>query len=97
MAVRHVVWMRFKDGVGKDRIDAHVAATKALLGQIPRLEAIDCGESFTDRAGGFTHCIIASLRDRDALPAYLAHPAHRSLAAALVEDTADLRVLDIDV
>jgi hypothetical protein len=97
MTVRHVVWMKFDEGVSSERVAAHVETTKALLGQIPRLEAIDCAETFTDRAGGFTHCIIATLPDRDALPEYLGHPAHRALAADLVEDTSEILVMDIEV
>jgi Stress responsive A/B Barrel Domain len=97
MAVRHIVWMKFKVTVDAGRVAAHIATTKALLGQIPSLESIDCAETFTDRAGGFTHCIIATLPDRDSLPGYLAHPAHRSLAASLVEDTDEILVMDIEV
>jgi hypothetical protein len=74
-----------------------VQTTNELVDQIPRLDSIECGETFTDRAGGFTHCIIATLPDREALPAYLAHPAHRSLAAALVEDTDEILVMDLEV
>lgn len=97
MAVRHVVWMKFQDDLAAGRIAEHVRETNALLGQVPRLAAIDCAETFTSRSGGFTHCIIAYLPDRDALLEYLAHPAHQALAAALVEDTTDILVMDIEI
>jgi hypothetical protein len=46
---------------------------------------------------GFTHCIIVSLPNRDALPAYLDHPEHAPVAEALVADVAELRVMDVEV
>lgn len=56
-----------------------------------------CGPNLTDRAGRFTHCIIVSLPNRDALPAYLDHPEHVPVAEALVADVAELRVMDVEV
>jgi hypothetical protein len=97
MAVRHVVWLTFKDGVDPARIDEHMEACRALADQVPAALAVECGATFTDRAGGFTHCIIVSLADRDALPAYLEHPAHRAVGAALLADTSNISVMDIEV
>jgi hypothetical protein len=97
MAVRHVAWLRFKDGVSPERIEAHLAACRLLVGRVPVLENLECGPNLSDRAGGFTHCIIASVPDRDALPAYLDHPDHVPVAEALVADVAELRVMDVEV
>ena len=97
MAIRHVVWMKFKPSLTPEQVEAHVLACRALMGQIPGLEALECGENFTDRAGGFTHGIIASLPDRDALPGYLQHPAHRVVGQGLMEDTDELLVMDIEI
>ncbi len=97
MALRHVAWLRFKDGVSPERIEDHLAACRSLVGRVPVLETLECGPNLTDRAGGFTHCIIVSLPDRDALPAYLDHPEHAPVAEALVADVAELRVMDVEV
>ena len=97
MAVRHVAWLRFKDGVSAERIEDHMAACRSLIGRVPVLQNLECGPNLTDRAGGFTHCIIVSLPDRDALPAYLDHPDHVPVAEALVADVAELRVMDVEV
>ncbi len=66
-------------------------------GSRPVLENLECGPNLTDRAEGFTHCIIVSLPDRDALPAYLDHPEHAPVAEVLVADVAELRVMDVEV
>jgi hypothetical protein len=97
MPLRHVAWLRFKAGVSPERIDDHMAACRLLVDRVPVLENLECGPNLTDRSGGFTHCIIASLPDRDALSAYLDHPDHAPVAEALVADVAELRVMDVDV
>jgi hypothetical protein len=97
MAVRHVVWLKFRDGIDPARIDEHMQACRALAGQVPAAITVECGANFTDHAGGFTHCIIASLADRHALPAYLEHPAHRTVGEALRADASALRVMDVEI
>jgi hypothetical protein len=97
MALRHVAWLRFKVGVSPERIDHHLAACRSLVGHVPVLQNLECGPNLSDRAGGFTHCIIAFLPDRDALSAYLDHPQHVPVAEALVADVAELRVMDVEV
>jgi Stress responsive A/B Barrel Domain len=97
MALRHVAWLRFLDGVSPERIENHLEACRALVGRVPAVENLECGPNLSDRAEGFTHCIIVSLPDRDALLAYLDHPEHVPVAAALVADLAELRVMDVEV
>ena len=97
MVVRHVAWLKFKDGVSPERIEQHMTACRSLRGRVPVVQNLECGPNLTDRAGGFTHGIIVSLPDRDALPAYLAHPDHLPVAEALVADVAELRVMDLEV
>jgi stress responsive alpha/beta barrel protein len=97
MALRHVAWLRFKDGVSTERIEEHMAACRSLVGRVPVVQNLECGRNLSNRAEGFTHCIIVSLTDLDALPAYLDHPEHVPVAEALVTDVAELRVMDVEV
>ena len=97
MTAKHVAWFRFNDGVSNDRIDEHMRAVRALVDVVPVVTAIECGKSYTDRAGGLTHCIIVTLPDRASLPQYLEHPGHVPVAEALVSDIAELRVMDLDL
>jgi hypothetical protein len=97
MALRHVAWFRFKDDVSLERIEAHLQACRSLAGRVPVVERLECGPNLSDRAGGLTHCIIVSLPDHAALPAYLEHPDHVPVAEALVADVAELRVMDVEV
>jgi hypothetical protein len=97
VTAKHVAWFKFNDGVTDDRIEEHLRAVRSLVDLVPVVRSIECGKSYTDRAGGLTHCIIVTLPDRASLPLYLEHPSHIPIAEALVEDIAELRVMDLDL
>lgn len=97
MALLHIAWLRFTEGVPEARIDQHLAACRAMVGKIPVVRDLQCGPNTSDRAGGFTHGIVVTLADRAAIPRYLEHPAHVAVADALMKDIAELRVMDIAV
>ena len=96
MAAKHIAWFRFKEGVTEERVEAHLAAVRALKGQVPEVLEIECAKSYTDRAGGLTHGIVVTLPGKEALPRYLNHPVHVPVAEALVADIAELKVMDLD-
>lgn len=96
MAVAHMVWMKFGDGVAAERVADHLEALRGLKGRIPGVVDVRVGTNFTDRAGGFTHGLLVMLADRDALHAYLPHPEHVKVAGPLRED-AELMAMDIEV
>jgi hypothetical protein len=53
MALRHVAWLRFKDGVSPERIENHMVVCRLLVGRVPVLENLECGPNLTGRSGGF--------------------------------------------
>ncbi|MCA1702482.1 MAG: Dabb family protein [Actinobacteria bacterium] len=97
ITVKHVAWLRFNEGVTEARIGEHLAACRGLPAAVPALLALECGPNQSDRAGGFTHGIIATLATMESMPAYLEHPEHLKVVTPLQEDVADLRVMDIQV
>jgi hypothetical protein len=97
MTAKHIAWFSFKEGITDNRIDEHLRAVGALADLVPVVSTIECGKSYTDRAGGLTHCIIVTLPGRADLPTYLGHPAHVPVVEALVADVAELRVIDLDL
>ncbi len=95
MAVQHIVWIKFNDGVDGKRIDEHMAALKSLEDNVPGITGLTIGENFTDRAEGYTHGLIVTLTDRAALDTYVTHPYHVEVAQALRAD-GSLLVLDFE-
>lgn len=97
MPVLHIAWIRFNEGVPAERIEQHMAACRGLVGRVPPVLNLKCGASFSDRAGGLTHCVVVTLPDRDSVPVYLNHPEHLAVLGALRPDAAELRSMDIEV
>ena len=95
MAVQHMVWIKFNDTVKPDRQREHLAGLRSLKDRVPGIQALALGENFTNRARGFTHGLLVTLPDRQALQTYLDHPEHLAVAKPLKQD-ADLMVMDIE-
>lgn len=95
MAVDHMVWIKFNEGVGPERIREHLDNLGNMKGIVPAIKEVRIGENFTDRSGGFTHGLIVTVESREALPEYLNHPHHVEVATPLKED-AELRAMDIE-
>lgn len=95
MAVHHMVWIKFHDGVSTGRIAEHLDNLATMDQHIPAIVSAAVGENFTDRARGFTHGLIVTVETRDDLPRYLQHPHHVKIATPLKED-AELMAMDIE-
>ncbi|MHC4995354.1 MAG: Dabb family protein [Planctomycetota bacterium] len=96
MAVEHMVWIKFNEGVEQDLIDEILANLRALEGTVPAIRRLVVAENFTDRANGYTHGLIVTVADRDALPEYIEHPAHVEAATPL-KANAQVMAMDIEV
>ncbi len=95
MAVQHMVWMKFHDGVSDEQIAEHCEHLRGLKAIVPGIVDIAVGENFTDRAEGCTHGLLVTLTDRAALETYATHPAHVAVADPLKRD-AKLLAMDIE-
>jgi len=95
MAVYHMVWMKFHDGVDDEAVTRHMDNLAAMAEHIEVIRSVHVGENFTDRARGFTHGLIVEVDTREDLPTYLQHPHHVEIATPLKED-AELMAMDIE-
>ncbi|MFJ1795106.1 Dabb family protein [Kitasatospora griseola] len=80
--IRHLVLFKLNDGVGKDdpRALAGAKAFEELGALIPELREWECGWNTTERDIAHDFAINSLVEDRDALAAYLGHPAHQAAA-----------------
>ena len=95
MPVNHVVWMKFHENVDQDRISSHLEILRALKDRVPGITDLSLGENFTNRAKGFSHCLIVTLEDKTALATYVTHPEHVAAAVPLKED-AEIMAFDYE-
>jgi len=96
MTVKHIAWLRFKPGISEESINQHMESCRSLVGQVSEVINLECGTDFMGRSGGFTHGIIVTLKDREALYAYFDHPIHVPVASALKADLEEIRVMDFE-
>ncbi len=96
MSIEHMVWIKFKPGVGQERQKQHMENLAALAETVPAIQAIRVGENFTDRAKGFTHGLIVTVATREDLPRYLNHPDHVKAAAPMKQDAEEVMAMDIE-
>ncbi|MFJ9693200.1 Dabb family protein [Kitasatospora sp. NPDC101183] len=96
--IRHLVLFKLDEGVAKDdeRALAGAEAFAGLGPLIPELRAWECGWNTTERDIAYDYAINSLVEDRDALQAYLTHPAHQA-AAGLWREFATWVIADIEV
>jgi len=83
--VRHIVMFKFKDDVGKAKVDEIVAAFGKLKNKISEIADYEAGTNVSPEnlEQGYTHCFVVTfntIADRDA---YLPHPAHKKFVELL--------------
>ncbi|GAA2083295.1 Dabb family protein [Kitasatospora saccharophila] len=96
--IRHLVLFKLNEGVTKDdpRAVAGAAAFAELGALVPELREWECGWNFTDRDIARDFAINSLVEDREALAAYLGHPAHQA-AAAQWREFATWVIADLEV
>lgn len=96
MPIEHFVAFKFKSEVPETRRETHMVALRELVGQIDAIDALRCGQNFSERAQGFDYGLIVTLADREALKTYLEHPAHQAAAGPLKADCEDVMAVDFE-
>eukprot|EP00746_Dinoflagellata_sp_MGD_P004443 gnl/MRDRNA2_/MRDRNA2_108571_c0_seq1.p1 gnl/MRDRNA2_/MRDRNA2_108571_c0~~gnl/MRDRNA2_/MRDRNA2_108571_c0_seq1.p1 ORF type:complete len:106 (+),score=21.78 gnl/MRDRNA2_/MRDRNA2_108571_c0_seq1:48-365(+) len=98
MPVQHVVYFKWKEGTSKDRIENAMKALRSMKSTVPVVQELVVGETFKhERAKGYTHCLIATLANKEDLPVYAEHPAHKEVGTTAVAPILeDVIVLDFE-
>jgi hypothetical protein len=91
----HVVVFTFKDGVTVDQIGDITIALRALPEQIDALQRYEVGPDLGISDGTADFAVVAQVADEDGLRAYLEHPAHTSVTAAMRELVASRTAVQI--
>lgn len=94
--LRHVVLLKFKDGVDDAQVQQVVRAFAELPGRIDEIHDFEWGreDSVEKLTKGFTHCFLVTFRSQEDLKAYLPHPAHQEFVKLLGPVMEDVLVVD---
>ncbi|QDU35434.1 Stress responsive A/B Barrel Domain protein [Poriferisphaera corsica] len=95
MAVEHIVWVKFNDGVSEEKKAELVDGLKGLESKVPGIERFTIGKNFTDRAKGFGLGFVVTLESKEALKVYAEHPEHVKVAVEL-KANAELMAMDYE-
>lgn len=86
MPLQHIVWLKKKDYCSQQQMQFLLDEVCSLAKVISEIQSVSSGINITDRAAGFTHGIIVTVADQQALQTYLSHPAHVAVGKKLVKN-----------
>ncbi|MDR6860457.1 Dabb family protein [Variovorax guangxiensis] len=94
--IRHVVLLRFKDGIPPDRLAELEQDFAALAGRIDGIRQLEWGVNASPEGlnKGFTHCFLVSFDNEADRDAYLPHAEHQAFVSHLQPSLADVLVVD---
>jgi hypothetical protein len=95
MPLQHIVWLKKKDACSQQQMQVLLDEVCSLANVISQIQSVSSGINITDRANGFTHGIIVTVADQQALQTYISHPAHIAIGKKLVEN-ADILAMDYE-
>eukprot|EP00293_Proteomonas_sulcata_P009918 CAMPEP_0184306266 /NCGR_PEP_ID=MMETSP1049-20130417/15307_1 /TAXON_ID=77928 /ORGANISM="Proteomonas sulcata, Strain CCMP704" /LENGTH=99 /DNA_ID=CAMNT_0026618487 /DNA_START=33 /DNA_END=332 /DNA_ORIENTATION=+ len=96
MPIRHVVIFKFKPDA-QEAIASAKAALLALQGKIDGLTSMTFGETFTtDRANGYTHCLVSDHGSKEALQAYAEHADHQAIITTHIRPNLEAPPMALD-
>ena len=83
--LRHVVMLKFKDGISNQQIRQVENDFCALPSKVDTVYDFEWGTdvSVENLSGGFTHCFVVTFRSEADRAKYLPHPAHKQFADSL--------------
>ena len=73
----HILLAKWKPTVSDADVQKLFHSIEELRVPIPQILSCQAGENFSTYSMGFTHAVVLTFANRDALQHYLRHPAHR--------------------
>ena len=75
--LKHIVLLKWKDGVVAADIDRVTSAFAALRDEIPQIRSYEFGADAGLYNGNYDYALLASFDSPEDLQAYAVHPAHK--------------------
>ncbi len=76
----HIAVFKWRSNVKKSDVDKILLNVSNLKTKIPGIIDIRCGENFSKHSKGFTHAVVVTAKNNNALQAYREHPEHKIVA-----------------
>ena len=97
--IKHIVLLKFKDGVTDDQIDRIFQELAALQDLIPGMTDYIAGPYSSDEGlnQGYTHGFIMTFETPEARDTYLPHPEHERVKAQAIPHLDQVVAFDFEV
>ena len=97
--VKHIALIKFKEGTSEEQIQTLFDQILDLSETIEGIEDYVSGpnNSPEGKGHGFTHGFVMTFTDAAARDAYLPHPEHEKVKAAIIPLAAEVLVFDFEV
>ncbi|KAH6833057.1 heat stable protein 1 [Perilla frutescens var. hirtella] len=84
--VKHLVLVKFKDGVSEEQIEEYIKQFANLVNLVPSMKAFRWGKdvSVDNLHQGFTHVFESTFESTQGVAEYTAHPDHVKFADAIM-------------
>lgn len=94
--LKHVVSLKFKRNISRDKVNEALASFVDLKNDIPEISALEWGinDSTEGLSKDFDYCFTLTLKDEHAREIYLFHEAHLRAAKNIVPLLEDIFVMD---
>ena len=94
--LKHVVLLQFKADYEEQKLQALVGQLNALPDQVPQILSFVHGPDAGVTESKFDYGVVAEFASKEDCLAYLAHPAHQAVNAAVRELLADAAHLQFE-
>lgn len=94
--IQHIVLVKWKPGTTEEQIRDAVRQGRDVPNEIPGVERLTLGRNRVNSDHGFTHALIVTLRDEQALTRYIEHPLRKQFIRDHLEPLEEQRI-EIDV
>lgn len=97
--IKHIALLKFKEGTGSDQIGQLFDELLDITENIAGIEDYVSGENCSNegRNQGYTHGFIMTFTDAAARDAYLVHPDHERVKAAILAHVDSALVFDFEL
>ena len=97
--IKHVALIKFKEGSTEEQIQKAFEELMDLSESVPAVEDYVAGPNNSPEGlnKGYTHGFVMTFTDAAARDAYLAHPDHERVKAAVLPLVEDVLVFDFEV
>jgi hypothetical protein len=77
--IKHIVLLKWKDGVSSEQVDLVTSSFQNLKDQIPEIASYSFGKDASIYRGNADYALIAEFETEANFKAYVVHPKHQEL------------------